>query len=225
MKAWPLMLAIVPLLSPEPPRPTARVTACAVAIAIDVRAPLAWGRTEWHLFTREVERTWASYGVTFCWVEGPAFAKATAGKPDSCEGLEVRVRVSIADDVPSLDTTAAKPSLGRIRFRDGEPLGEIELSLAAARRLSAQARLGDRPMADWPRIVAASVLPRVLGRGLAHEIGHFLLRSPEHAATGLMAAGFTPEDVVWGSASRFTLSKASALAVGSECTARRMAAR
>lgn len=215
MKAWPLMLAIVPLLSSEPPRPTARATACAVAIAIDVRAPLAWGRTEWHLFTREVERTWASYGVTFCWVEGP----------DRCEGLEVRVRVIIADDVPSLDTAATKPSLGRIHFRDGEPLGEIELSLAAARRLSAQARLGDRPMAEWPRAIAAGVLPRVLGRGLAHEIGHLVLRSPGHAATGLMASGFTPQDAVWGGASRFTLSKASALAISGECSARRMAAR
>jgi hypothetical protein len=225
MKAWAWMLAIVPLLSPETPRPSPRASACTVAIAIDVRAPIAWGRTEWHLFTREVERTWASYGVTFCWLDKPAFDKASAGAPNSCEGLEVRVRVIISDDLPSLDTADAKPSLGRIHFRDGEPVGAIELSLVAARYLSAQARLGDRPMAELPRAIAAGVLPRVLGRGLAHEIGHLLLRSPAHSATGLMASGFTPEDVVWGDASRFTLSKASALAVSSECSGRRMAAR
>jgi hypothetical protein len=29
---------------------------------------------------------------------------------------------------------------------------------------------------------------RVLGRALAHEIGHYLLRSPDHSVTGLMRA-------------------------------------
>jgi hypothetical protein len=65
----------------------------------------------------------------------------------------------------------------------------------------------------------------VLGRGLAHEIGHFVLRSRQHADTGLMAAGFTPDEVVWGDRSRFTLPHASAFAVRSGCEARRMAAR
>ena len=70
MKAWALMLAIVPLLPAESISPR-QSEACALAIAIDVRAPLVWGKAEWHLFTREVERTWAAYGVTFCWVDGP----------------------------------------------------------------------------------------------------------------------------------------------------------
>ncbi len=223
MKAWALMLAIVPLLptdsmSPYPP------ASCAIAIAIDVRAPLVWGETEWHLFTREVEQTWAAYGVTFCWAYGPA-AEATAGKPNMCEGLEVRIRVVVAADLPALDTATGKPSLGRIHFRDGDPLAEIELSLAGASRLTAHARLGDRPVASWPGAIGARLLPRVLGRGLAHEIGHFVLRSREHTASGLMAAGFTPDAAAWGDVSRFRLSKASALAVTHSCDARRMAAR
>jgi hypothetical protein len=215
MKAWVLMLAIVPLLPPPLASPGVSAPPCAIAIAVDVRAPLAWGDTEWHLFTREVERTWAAYGVSFCWMQGP----------DRCEGIEVRVRVLIANDLPSLDTSATKSSLGRIRFVNGAPLGEIELSISAASQLSSQARLGDRPVGSWPGVVGASLLPRVLGRGLAHEIGHFVLRSREHASTGLMASGFTPEEAVWGGPSRFTLSKNSAHAVRSECTARRMAAR
>jgi hypothetical protein len=215
MKAWPLMLAIVPFLPTEPVSPGTPVTTCALAIVIDVRAPLAWGDAEWHLFTREVERTWTAYGLTFCWVHGP----------DRCEGLEVRVRVSIADNLPSVDTAADAPSLGRIRVSDGAPLGEIELSLAGASRLCARARLGGRPVASWPGAIGAGLLPRVLGRGLAHEIGHFILQSREHAATGLMAPGFTPDEVAWGDPSRFTLAKASALAVRSGCEARQMAAR
>jgi len=187
----------------------------AIAIAIDVRAPLAWGDREWHLFTREVEATWAAYGLTFCWAHGP----------DRCEGLEVRVRVLISPNLPPQDTTAGKPSLGRIRFRDGSPLGEIELSLAAASGLSAHARLGGRPLTAWPAAVRAGVLPRILGRGLAHEIGHFMLRSPEHTAAGLMAAGFAPDDVAWGDRSRFTLSKNSASTIGAACEVRRIASR
>jgi hypothetical protein len=32
------------------------------------------------------------------------------------------------------------------------------------------------------------VVARALGRALAHEIGHYLLRSPHHASSGLMQA-------------------------------------
>jgi hypothetical protein len=212
MKPWALMLAIVPLLPAEyvnqPPT-------CAIAIAVDVRAPLAWGDVEWRLFTREVERTWAAYGVTFCWASGP----------QRCEGLEVRVRVLIMKQLPSLETADRKPSLGRIRFRDGDPVAEIELSLDGASRLTASAQLGGRPVAAWPRAIAAGLLPRVLGRGLAHELGHFVLRSGEHSIAGLMSAGFTPDAAAWGDASRFRLSESSAAAITSSCAARRMAAR
>ena len=218
MKAWPVMLAVVPLMPLERIEPSAGAgpaASCAMAIAIDVRAPLAWGDREWHLFTREVEDTWAAYGLTFCWAHGP----------DRCEGFEVRVRVLISPNLPPLDTTAGKPSLGRIRFRDGSPLGEIELSLAAASGLSAHARLGGRPLTAWPAAIRAGVLPRILGRGLAHEIGHFILRSPEHTAAGLMVAGFAPDDVAWGDRSRFTLSKSSASTIGAGCEVRRIASR
>jgi hypothetical protein len=214
MKPWGLMLAVVPLL-PTQELTLRQQTTCAIAIAIDLKAPLAWGDVEWHLFTREVERAWATYGVTFCWAYGP----------NRCEGIEVRVRVSIAQDLPSLDTSSSKPSLGRIHFRDGDPLMEIELSLAGASSLAARARLGGRPVASWPRAIAAQLLPRVLGRGLAHELGHFVLRSREHAETGLMASGFAPDDAVWGDPSRFRLSPVSAAAVASSCTGHRMAAR
>jgi hypothetical protein len=39
------------------------------------------------------------------------------------------------------------------------------------------------------------LLSRALGRVLAHEIGHFLLRFPAHAAAGLMAAQHTVDDL------------------------------
>ena len=212
MKAWALMLAIVPLLPTESvsPRPPA---SCAVAIAIDVRAPLRLGRDG---VAPVHARGGTDLGRLRCHVllgVRARLRRGYGGQAQLCEGLEVRVRVVIAADLPALDTATGKPSLGRIHFRDGDPLAEIELSLAGASRLTAHARLGDRPVASWPGAIGARLLPRVLGRGLAHEIGHFVLQSREHTASGLMAAGFTPDAAAWGDVSRFRLSKASALAI------------
>ena len=38
----------------------------------------------------------------------------------------------------------------------------------------------------WPETMREEIVGRVLGRVLAHEIGHYVLRSPQHAANGLM---------------------------------------
>ncbi len=48
-------------------------------------------------------------------------------------------------------------------------------------------------------------MPRVLGRALAHEIGHYVLQSRDHARTGLMTASFQPYAVTFGPTSWFRL--------------------
>ena len=63
---------------------------------------------------------------------------------------------------------------------------------------------------QWPPALRDRVLGRIVGRVLAHEIGHFVLRSPRHASRGLMRPiqyvaeliagngelfGLTPEDL------------------------------
>ena len=79
-----------------------------------------------HLFTREVEATWAAYGLTFCWAHGP----------DRCEGFEVRVRVLISPNCRRRTRPMASRRWAAFAFVTAV-LGEIELSLAAASRLSA----------------------------------------------------------------------------------------
>jgi hypothetical protein len=44
---------------------------------------------------------------------------------------------------------------------------------------------------QWPGALRHQVLSRIVGRVLAHEIGHWLLGSPEHASSGLMRAVHT----------------------------------
>lgn len=39
-------------------------------------------------------------------------------------------------------------------------------------------------------------VPRLLGRAMAHELGHLLLRTPGHSATGLMRAVWTQDELL-----------------------------
>jgi hypothetical protein len=58
----------------------------------------------------------------------------------------------------------------------------------------------------WPKALYDLVTGRVLGRALAHEIGHFLLRSREHSRKGLMRPRHQVPDLVGADRSRFVLS-------------------
>jgi hypothetical protein len=211
MKAWELpLLAVIPLVSPDD-APPPRHPPCAIAVAIDVRATLVWGAVEWHILTSEVERVWAPYGVTFCWQD----------RGDGCAGVEVRLRVLIADDaLPPTERRAGGPAVGRIQFLATRPGTEIQLSWRAARDLVVRANLGGQPIGSWPSAIETRLVPRVLGRALAHEVGHYVLGSRDHARTGLMAAHFRPDDVTFGSSTRFGLSQETGAAVRNQCVAR-----
>jgi hypothetical protein len=207
------LLAVVPGLwdpsaSPPPPVP------CRVAIELHVKAPLALGTVELNVMAGEVERLWTPYGVTFCWARGA----------EACDGLEVRLRVHVAPtaalpvrDVPGREV------LGWIPFTGDRPGTDIVLSASAARTLVAKARVGFRPLSAWPPALREQYVPRVLGRGLAHEIGHFVLASRAHTRTGLMAPAFPPDRVVLEGASRFALPPPIAARLRTECAAGRLA--
>jgi hypothetical protein len=111
MRVWgSSLLALLPLLPPADLTPKA--APCAVAIELEVKAPLEWGALEWHLLTREVEGLWELYGLSLCWADG------TKG----CAGWQVRLRVLVAEDVPSGEiTVGAKPIVGRIFFDATQP--------------------------------------------------------------------------------------------------------
>jgi hypothetical protein len=212
MRAWTSsLLAVLPWLPPAN-LPRAPSVPCVLAVDVQVRAHLQWGSLEWHLFTGEVERVWAPYGLTFCWAEGPR----------GCEGIEARVDVLIADDLPAsaVRETARLPVVGRITFHAGAPGSDIALSVTSARTLVVRATLGGRRVSDWPAAIAQRFIPRVLGRALAHEIGHYVLGTRDHAARGLMSASFTPDDVTLASTSRFHLPGGDAARMRLACVAR-----
>ena len=80
-------------------------------------------------------------------------------------------------------------SLGAVRFApDGVPEPTITLYLDAVIRIATSAPVMGLHPAFWPTELREQVVGRALGRALAHEIGHFLMRSPHHADSGLMRA-------------------------------------
>src|SRR5262249_2971069 len=54
----------------------------------------------------------------------------------------------------------------------------------------------DRPMLELPARVRQQVISQALARVIAHEVGHYLLRSSTHAPTGLMRGGLTVSDII-----------------------------
>ncbi len=180
-----------------------------IAVDVQVQTQMAWGPADWKLFTGEVERIWLPYGVTLCWAQ----------RSNPCAGWGVRLTVVIADDLPP----SAKPSrhlepvVGRILFDADRPRTDIALSLRAARGLVGQARVGDQRFDDWPASASNALVPRVLGRALAHEIGHYLLQSRGHARTGLMTHSFRPYEVTFGPTSWFRLTPDDVAALHLQC--------
>jgi hypothetical protein len=131
---------------------------------------------------KEVTLIWAAYGVD---INAP---KASDGGRDSA----IRLAVKLAD---GRDRQLATGALGSIRFVDDVPEPTIVMYPDAIAALVSSARF----VSDDFYAQAAFrdlILGRVLGRALAHEIGHFLLRSRHHSAAGLMRALQPAPDLV-----------------------------
>jgi hypothetical protein len=122
----------------------------------------------------EVRTIWAPYGVDIRVVTHAARAARSDAVP---------LRVTLVDHGdPRLPTE----TLGSIDFHDGTPEPAIVLYPASTSELVSWALIGHAH--EWPAAMHDRLFGRVLGRALAHEIGHFLLRRQGHSPKGLMRA-------------------------------------
>ena len=81
-------------------------------------------------------------------------------------------------------------ALGWLTFTNDSPDRAIHLS-----RASAEGLLGRTPgVLDTTVASHEILLGRALGRALAHEFGHYLLRPKAHGTGGLMRAAWTSEE-------------------------------
>jgi hypothetical protein len=144
------------------------------------------------LALKEARLIWAAYGID-----------VGALRPRDCESASaVRITVTFGTG-PARGMAVA--SLGSIRFLDGVPEPAIVLYPDTIAAL-VSATPSRSFIVDAPSALRDLVLGRALGRALAHEIGHFLLRSQQHSTVGLMRALQPTTDLVDPNRHRFALS-------------------
>jgi hypothetical protein len=86
--------------------------------------------------------------------------------------------------------------LGWIQFVNGQPSPRITVSMAAAEQLMANSSWSGTPLRTLPPAVRRQFVVRALGRSIAHELGHYLMRSKEHGRRGLMRDHFTADEIM-----------------------------
>lgn len=106
---------------------------------------------------------------------------------------------------PTDDLTPHRARLAWIMFAGGRPMNRIFVSTTAARRLLHKNSRFGPAFSALPPAGQERTLARVLGRALAHEIGHYLFASPAHTRTGLMRATQSIESLAKDDVSAFTV--------------------
>jgi hypothetical protein len=177
-----LLAATVPHTLP-PNRP-----ALVVAVEQDTTRPLDAAALV--AVDQEVGRLWRPYADVTVRTDADAAVLAA----DDALTLVITDRLSDSGD-----------GLGWIVFADGRPTHTIYVSRSEIARLAVEGRIGGREIADWPAAVRQVFLVRAVARAIAHEVGHYLLRSREHAATGLMRPRFTFRELMDASAATYRL--------------------
>ena len=138
---------------------------------------------------REALRPWLSAGAVVDWSEVPARPAHLGG------GVDLYV-TTVAGDVSGEPSPPPDQPLASIRFADETPTTQITVYAGAVARRLDQVSLDDRRVGDRPLRFRDRLLGRVLGRAVAHELGHFLLASKTHTPTGLMRAGHRLENMM-----------------------------
>jgi hypothetical protein len=144
-----------------------------IELIADIPVPDAAVRVLRH----DVVAIWRQAGVTIAWVP-PRSAADSQG--DGVELSAVLLRAGVAQG------PTRRTALAALDFVDGVPDRRIRVFVDRAERLLALARSAH----GLPVRLADSnvALSRVLGRSLAHEVGHYVLATTTHADSGLMQA-------------------------------------
>jgi hypothetical protein len=170
------------------PEPAAQRPADLPTVTISVHSAPAISPVIIDRTLEEASAIWRPTGVTFKWQKAEAVrAEVTPPRP-------TRPRVLI-DDSRGTPRGAGSP-MGWVNFVDDEPDGDIHISHANAERfvLSVGGIGGSaRRITPAERFL---LLGRTLGRALAHEIGHYLLKSKEHTTNGLMKGRRTIQEFI-----------------------------
>lgn len=135
----------------------------------------------------EVAAIWRPYHLEIEWLDN----KVTAG------GDQPDLFVYFVDQKMAANTPRRDPAIAWIPFNEGVPMHFVRVSWPAAiALLETKSWYDGLPIARAQSRIRDVVLGRIVGRALAHEIGHYLLGSQVHAETGLMRASLANLELV-----------------------------
>jgi hypothetical protein len=143
-----------------------------IVLDLDARLPAAIQR----IAVEEAARVWAPYRVDVRQRTVPAVESRES------EGAVLNVRLAAV----AQRSRASAGAFGSIQFVSGRPEPLVFLHYDAIGRAMAESVAFGLRNEQWPPALRDRVLGRIVGRVLAHEIGHFVLGSPRHASRGLM---------------------------------------
>jgi len=147
----------------------------------------------------EAARIWTPYGVVLDAVDGVASCAAGLASLRVLFDLEPAVRES-GEDHHGTD------GLGVIRFDgEGAPESTTTIHYGAVTRIATSGEVMGLSPAQWPARLRDDIVARAVGRVLAHEVGHFLLRWPHHPDSGLMRGEFRASSLADPDDSAFSL--------------------
>ena len=135
----------------------------------------------------EMRTIWAPLGVVI---------RAVDAADESC----LRIILVKADVEARPEDVAEPTALGWVPFVAGRARQLVFLRPARARLLIDALRPGKRPQG-----LTDLLLAKLMGRTLAHEVGHVLMNSVRHEESGLMRAKFEATDVLRWPVTSYTL--------------------
>jgi hypothetical protein len=185
--ATSVLLGALVVFSAMAPRTAAvdapsKIVSPAITLTIAMTSDCATGDPAFEMARTEASRVWSSAGVLLKWV-APADLPYTSPLSDwlvaRCTGGQAARAGARA---PYVLPIAA------IRFVGAQPTNTIVISPSSANALLDRERLEERDVAQRFKVMRDIRLGRMLGRAIAHEIGHFLTQSGTHTPSGLMRA-------------------------------------
>jgi hypothetical protein len=145
----------------------------------------------------EAAAIWAPYGVTVS-----ATRQLVRPQDSRDEWITLIIR-DVSRHEPGHADRHGRRQLAGLAFAGGVPGTLMTASWSVARDMAASTGV--------PRAAGGDTLAaRLLGRALAHEVGHYLLGTRDHAPRGLMRPTFTVRDVLGSDWSSMLLEPAQA---------------
>jgi hypothetical protein len=135
----------------------------------------------------EATSIWKRSGVTVRWTLDVDPVHPGDGPSD--------VQVIVSKVTGAAEGITARRPLAAIQFVDGLPTTRITAFPREAEFILSGLYLDDRLLAHRPSALRERILGRVLGRAVAHEVGHFLFKTSQHTDHGLMRAHHRTDDL------------------------------